>query len=57
MATLQNFDAEIAKTKQVVEQMRSKIEQSAWCSISSPRRTRRSATPISTSRTPASRTC
>jgi hypothetical protein len=28
MATLQNFDAEIAKTKQVVEQMRSKIEQS-----------------------------
>ena len=28
MATLQNFDAEIAKTKQVVENMRSKIEQS-----------------------------
>jgi hypothetical protein len=28
MATLQNFDAEIAKTKQVVEDMRSKIEQS-----------------------------
>ena len=28
MATLQNFDAEIAKTKQVVESMRSKIEQS-----------------------------
>ena len=28
MATLQNFDAEIAKTKQVVEEMRSKIEQS-----------------------------
>ncbi len=29
MATLQNFDAEIAKTKQVVEEMRSKIDQSA----------------------------
>ena len=28
MATLQNFDTEIAKTKQVVEEMRSKIEQS-----------------------------
>jgi hypothetical protein len=28
MATLQNFDAEIAKTKQVVEDMRSKIEKS-----------------------------
>ncbi len=28
MATLQNFDAEIAKTRQVVEEMRSKIEQS-----------------------------
>lgn len=28
MATLQNFDAEIAKTRQAVEQMRSKIEQS-----------------------------
>src|SRR5690349_1145848 len=28
MSTLQNFDAEIAKTKQVVEEMRSKIEQS-----------------------------
>lgn len=28
MATLQNFDAEIAKTKQVVEEMRTKIEQS-----------------------------
>ncbi|MAZ16847.1 MAG: hypothetical protein CL535_11035 [Ahrensia sp.] len=28
MATLQNFDAEIEKTKQVVEEMRSKIEQS-----------------------------
>ena len=28
MATLQNFDAEIARTKQVVEDMRSKIEQS-----------------------------
>ncbi len=28
MATLQNFDAEIAKTKQAVEEMRSKIEQS-----------------------------
>ncbi len=28
MATLQNFDEEIAKTKQVVEEMRSKIEQS-----------------------------
>jgi hypothetical protein len=28
MATLQNFDAEIAKTKQVVQDMRSKIEQS-----------------------------
>ncbi|TIU25502.1 MAG: hypothetical protein E5W38_28960, partial [Mesorhizobium sp.] len=28
MATLQNFDAEIAKTKQVVEDMRTKIEQS-----------------------------
>jgi hypothetical protein len=28
MATLQNFDSEIAKTKQVVEDMRSKIEQS-----------------------------
>ncbi|MBX3580313.1 MAG: hypothetical protein KF810_00235 [Rhizobiaceae bacterium] len=28
MATLQNFDAEIAKTKQVVEEMRSRIEQS-----------------------------
>lgn len=28
MASLQNFDAEIAKTKQVVESMRSKIEQS-----------------------------
>ena len=28
MATLQNFDAEIAKTKKVVEEMRSKIEQS-----------------------------
>ena len=28
MATLQNFDAEIARTKQVVESMRSKIEQS-----------------------------
>jgi hypothetical protein len=28
MATLQNFDAEIAKTKQVVEDMRSRIEQS-----------------------------
>ena len=28
MATLQNFDAEIAKTKQVVEEMRSKIEKS-----------------------------
>jgi hypothetical protein len=29
MATLQNFDAEIEKTKQVVEEMRSKIDQSA----------------------------
>ena len=29
MATLQNFDAEIAKTRQVVEEMRSKIDQSA----------------------------
>jgi hypothetical protein len=29
MATLQNFDAEIAKTKRVVEDMRSKIEQSS----------------------------
>src|SRR5690606_14909248 len=28
MATLQNFDAEIAKTKQAVEDMRSRIEQS-----------------------------
>ncbi len=28
MATLQNFDAEIARTRQVVEDMRSKIEQS-----------------------------
>ena len=28
MATLQNFDAEIVKTKQVMEEMRSKIEQS-----------------------------
>lgn len=28
MATLQNFDAEIAKTRQVVEEMRSRIEQS-----------------------------
>jgi len=28
MATLQNFDSEIAKTKRVVEEMRSKIEQS-----------------------------
>ncbi len=28
MATLQNFDAEIAKTKRVVDEMRSKIEQS-----------------------------
>ena len=28
MATLQNFDQEIAKTKQVVEEMRTKIEQS-----------------------------
>ena len=28
MATLQNFDAEIAKTKQVVDEMRSKIEHS-----------------------------
>ncbi|MBZ9851990.1 hypothetical protein LB565_28825 [Mesorhizobium sp. CA14] len=28
MATLQNFDAEIAKTKQVVQDMRTKIEQS-----------------------------
>ena len=28
MATLQNFDAEIEKTKQVVEEMRTKIEQS-----------------------------
>ena len=28
MATLQNFDAEIAKTKQVVEEMRTKIDQS-----------------------------
>ncbi|MGN6537025.1 MAG: hypothetical protein ACTHKQ_15010, partial [Mesorhizobium sp.] len=28
MATLQNFDAEIAKTKKVVEDMRSKIDQS-----------------------------
>jgi hypothetical protein len=28
MATMQNFDAEIAKTRQVVEDMRSKIEQS-----------------------------
>ncbi len=28
MATMQNFDAEIAKTKQVVEEMRTKIEQS-----------------------------
>jgi hypothetical protein len=28
MATLQNFDAEIARTKQVVEDMRSRIEQS-----------------------------
>jgi hypothetical protein len=28
MATLQNFDAEIAKTRQVVEEMRSKIEKS-----------------------------
>jgi hypothetical protein len=28
MATLQNFDAEIAKTREVVEEMRSKIEQS-----------------------------
>ncbi|MCI5074423.1 hypothetical protein [Oricola sp.] len=28
MATLQNFDAEIEKTKQVVDEMRSKIEQS-----------------------------
>ena len=29
MATLQNFDAEIAKTKQVVEDMRTNIEQSS----------------------------
>ena len=29
MATLQNFDAEIAKTRKVVEEMRSKIDQSA----------------------------
>ena len=28
MATLQNFDAEIAKTRQVVQDMRTKIEQS-----------------------------
>ncbi|TJW94689.1 MAG: hypothetical protein E5X43_14180, partial [Mesorhizobium sp.] len=28
MATLQNFDAEIAKTNQVVQDMRTKIEQS-----------------------------
>ena len=28
MATLQNFDAEIAKTKKVVEEMRSKIDKS-----------------------------
>ena len=28
MASLQNFDQEIAKTKQAVEEMRSKIEQS-----------------------------
>ena len=28
MATLQNFDAEIAKTKQVVDDMRSRIDQS-----------------------------
>ncbi len=28
MAGLQNFDAEIEKTKQVVQEMRSKIEQS-----------------------------
>ena len=28
MATLQNFDAEIARTREVVEEMRSKIEQS-----------------------------
>ena len=28
MATLQNFDAEIARTKRVVEDMRSRIEQS-----------------------------
>src|SRR5690606_16662624 len=28
MATLQNFDAEIAKTREVVEEMRSKIDQS-----------------------------
>ncbi|TPN66345.1 hypothetical protein FJ980_33265, partial [Mesorhizobium sp. B1-1-5] len=28
MATLQNFDAEIARTKQVVQDMRTKIDQS-----------------------------
>ncbi|MEQ9248543.1 MAG: hypothetical protein RLO21_21400, partial [Nitratireductor sp.] len=28
MATLQNFDTEIAKTREVVDEMRSKIEQS-----------------------------
>ena len=28
MATLQNFDQEIARTREVVEQMRTKIEQS-----------------------------
>ena len=27
MATLQNFDAEIAKTKQVVEDMKTKLDQ------------------------------
>ena len=29
MATLQNFDAEIAKTKQVVEDMKTKLDQTA----------------------------
>ena len=58
MATLQNFDAEIAKTKQVVEEMRSKIEQSGTVldKFANDRPEDR-RTPISTSRTPASRMC
>ena len=57
MATLQNFDDEIAKTEKVVKEMRSKIEQSGNLARTRlPPPTKRSARPISTSRMPASRT-